>query len=369
MIEQHFIGVHLISATFVFVCLCHLIKLYTIYARWVWNPILCATVFAYFLKVLSAPHAPHLSEIFNAIEFMAPVVFIICIRANFQEPFFIGLIEKTAFVLLLPILVISKSILISGTPSETLNPLLQWTPYGIGIICVVASFWVVIKDWNTDLVAKRRLLRLAFVFAFSPLIVLTLALHALVTINPANAAEYNAAISLLYGLSAFAMIMIVGSLDTEWFGTTEDTQQANTSEAAVDGEKETITDSSNSITALTDELAQLYAKELKALEEGMLVQEHYRQMGLTLAQLAAYLDLPEYRLRKAINQGLGFRNFNVFLNQYRLNDAALKLQQQDSETSILDISIHAGFNGLTTFNRSFKDQFNMTPREFRKHSR
>jgi len=37
----------------------------------------------------------------------------------------------------------------------------------------------------------------------------------------------------------------------------------------------------------------------------MTVERIYRQEGLTIAMLAARLDLPEHRLRQVINEGLG----------------------------------------------------------------
>jgi hypothetical protein len=39
-----------------------------------------------------------------------------------------------------------------------------------------------------------------------------------------------------------------------------------------------------------------------------------------IGALAARLDVPEHRLRQAINEGLGYRNFNAFLNRYRIED-------------------------------------------------
>jgi len=47
----------------------------------------------------------------------------------------------------------------------------------------------------------------------------------------------------------------------------------------------------------------------------------YKQEGLTIRELAELMNEQEYRLRKLINGQLGFRNFNDFLNQYRINDA------------------------------------------------
>ena len=50
--------------------------------------------------------------------------------------------------------------------------------------------------------------------------------------------------------------------------------------------------------------------------------EHgYRQEGLTIGRLAEQLGTQEYRLRRLINRRLGYRNFNEYLNDYRIREA------------------------------------------------
>jgi AraC-like DNA-binding protein len=51
----------------------------------------------------------------------------------------------------------------------------------------------------------------------------------------------------------------------------------------------------------------------------------YRHEGLTIGSLATKLSMPEYKLRRLINQELGYRNFNVFLNNHRIEEAKTAL--------------------------------------------
>ena len=51
----------------------------------------------------------------------------------------------------------------------------------------------------------------------------------------------------------------------------------------------------------------------------------YRHDGVTIGTLATRLAVPEYRLRRLINQQLGYRNFNVFLNNHRIEEAKAAL--------------------------------------------
>ena len=101
----------------------------------------------------------------------------------------------------------------------------------------------------------------------------------------------------------------------------------------------------------------------------MTVERAYRQDGLTIGALAQQLELPEYRLRRLINQALGYRNFNSFLNHFRIAEARAALVDPTQATvPILTIALDAGFSSLGPFNRAFKAETGVTPSEFRRDS-
>jgi AraC-like DNA-binding protein len=106
---------------------------------------------------------------------------------------------------------------------------------------------------------------------------------------------------------------------------------------------------------------------LAALDRLMTEQKAYREEGLSVAALAAKLDLPDYRLRRLINQRLGHHNFSTFVNGFRLADAmgALADPGQDA-VPILTIALDAGFQSIGPFNRAFRAETGMTPSEFRR---
>lgn len=105
---------------------------------------------------------------------------------------------------------------------------------------------------------------------------------------------------------------------------------------------------------------------LARLDADMRTERLYRQDGLTITTVAARLGVPEYRLRRAINQGLGARNFNAYLNGFRLGEARDALADPDQrEVPILTIALDAGFGSLAPFNRAFRDSEGCTPTEFR----
>jgi AraC-like DNA-binding protein len=94
----------------------------------------------------------------------------------------------------------------------------------------------------------------------------------------------------------------------------------------------------------------------------------YRTEGLTIPQLAGKIGVKEYKLRQAINQHLGFRNFNDFLNSYRIQEACeLLTNPRRRETTVLEIAFELGYNSLAPFNKAFKEITGMTPTEYRQH--
>jgi AraC-like DNA-binding protein len=108
---------------------------------------------------------------------------------------------------------------------------------------------------------------------------------------------------------------------------------------------------------------------LARLERLMTVERAYRQDGLTIGALAQQLDLPEYRLRRLINQALGYRNFTSFLNGYRIEDAKAALADpSQAAVPVLTVALDAGFSSLGPFNRAFKAETGLTPTEYRRQN-
>jgi AraC-like DNA-binding protein len=96
-------------------------------------------------------------------------------------------------------------------------------------------------------------------------------------------------------------------------------------------------------------------------------QRVYRKEGLTIRELADLLNEQEYKVRRLINGELGFRNFNDFLNKYRVNEACeiLKDPAQNRKT-ILEIAYSLGYQSIGPFNKAFKELTGTTPTSYRK---
>ena len=98
-------------------------------------------------------------------------------------------------------------------------------------------------------------------------------------------------------------------------------------------------------------------------------QELYHEPELSIGMLAARAGMPEYVLRRLINDRLGYRNFAAFLGERRV--AAAKTALADPENArrpVSSIAFDVGFNSLASFNRVFRELAGVTPTGFRQQA-
>jgi AraC-like DNA-binding protein len=102
---------------------------------------------------------------------------------------------------------------------------------------------------------------------------------------------------------------------------------------------------------------------IKAMEEEKL----YRQEGYTITDLSKHLLLQEYKVRKIINSKLNYRNFNDFLNYYRINEATKMLSSSEFiGVPVVSIAMESGFKAISSFNKTFREKHGVTPSAYRK---
>ncbi|GAA6205954.1 hypothetical protein NBRC116600_27520 [Thalassotalea sp. SU-HH00458] len=97
------------------------------------------------------------------------------------------------------------------------------------------------------------------------------------------------------------------------------------------------------------------------MDEGVFLQQE-----LTIGKLANMLALPQHQLRQLINQQLGFSNFSHYLNSYRIPWVCKQLQKNSKKhIPILTLALEAGYGSIAPFNRAFKVQTGLTPKQYR----
>ncbi len=128
--------------------------------------------------------------------------------------------------------------------------------------------------------------------------------------------------------------------------------------------------------ALPQNFAMKRPEALSPAEGALLAKLHtsmesdiWREEGLTIRKLADTLQAPEHRLRKVINQGLGYRNFAAFVNEHRIGAACEVLADPiKADIPVITIAYEVGYASLGPFNRAFKDIVGESPTEYRKRS-
>lgn len=207
------------------------------------------------------------------------------------------------------------------------------------------------KGWRTAASTARGRLLMALVIGIG--LQMTFAASAGLAALPARSINLSAALAL----AAFALIAIWMMLFDPPGSQPAVARAGGGQPARIAG---ALADAGHSA---PDQVALNHLKRLMATERT------YRQEGLTIGVLAVKLGMPEYRLRTLINDRLGHRNFNAFLNRYRLDEAKAALADtSQAEVPVLTIALDAGFQSLAPFNRAFKADTGLTPTEFRRRA-
>jgi AraC-like DNA-binding protein len=112
------------------------------------------------------------------------------------------------------------------------------------------------------------------------------------------------------------------------------------------------------------ETATVEPQLVSALELHMQQQQPYLQHELSLQQLADQLQWPAKRLSGVINQHYQ-RNFNDFINHYRVEHACQLLQTSQGKEKMLSIQLDSGFASKSVFNLYFKKFTGVSPSQYR----
>ena len=216
-------------------------------------------------------------------------------------------------------------------------------PQFLEFVILALALYTIFAHWRDDLVVARRYLRLWFC-SITGAFIFTLILSREVLFSGAawlESAQYVATAVMMIGTNALLVRFTPGLLDP--------IRRMRPAGAEPDDTAETAIELLEPINALI-------------VERGI-----YREPGMTIGKLAELLDMPEYRLRRLINSGLGYRNFNDFLNSFRIRDAARRLADPDEvKVPVLTIAMDSGFRSISSFNKAFKTTHTVTPTVFRR---
>ena len=217
------------------------------------------------------------------------------------------------------------------------------------IALLLAACWQAIAHWRADLVEQRRRVRAAFVTVIGAVFV---ALASSEFVFGGRGAPLEALVvghCLLLAL-AFALLQFVARGGMEELLATATARVTSVPLAVVRGD------------AAEAALA-------RRVVEAMATGQPWKRERLGIGELAAELHTQEYLLRRAINRHLGYRNFNDFLHDYRLTEAARRLgDPAEAHLPVLTIALDCGYGSIGPFNRAFKARFGVTPTQYRQVS-
>jgi AraC-like DNA-binding protein len=237
----------------------------------------------------------------------------------------------------------------------------RWAFSALGLACNALGVWYVLAGRSIDLVEERRRLRAALVVLLAVYSVAVITTEIALPGGSGGPILYLAnSIGLLTVTLVFAVVLLSVSTDGALVSIPVSAQ-------SVQGAVQTT----SPFRPVADQADQVEHDDdtrlLAALRRLMEHDRAYREEGLSIGSLAGKLGLPEHGLRRLINRRLGYRNFNAFLNSYRLDDVMAALADPAQEAvPILTIAMDAGFQSLGPFNRAFKAQTGTTPSEFRR---
>ncbi len=109
-----------------------------------------------------------------------------------------------------------------------------------------------------------------------------------------------------------------------------------------------------------DELSHFQNQIIQILEE----EEVFKNPELRMRYFSDKLQINPNQLSIIINKGFK-KNFNDLINEYRIKDFLSKVDAPDFEKyTLLSLALDSGFNSKSTFNRAFKKNMGVTPRQY-----
>ena len=238
-----------------------------------------------------------------------------------------------------------------GGETALATALTFYLPQLLKVVVLGLALLGVLQNWPADLVENRRRLRLALVAVIGVHITVVVVVEMFIGIGAASTS-----LSLLnaFGISIISLLAVNWLFGGGLAGLNAMLATPAQAEAPVQQTPE----------APVSPTEQAWLQQLAAFIER---DGGYRENGLTIGLLAQHLSLPEYQLRRLINRHLGFRNFNDYLNHYRIEEAGRRLRDpQQYQVPILTVALEVGYNSLTPFNRAFKARHGTTPSEYRR---
>ena len=105
---------------------------------------------------------------------------------------------------------------------------------------------------------------------------------------------------------------------------------------------------------------------VEALEIYLSEEKPYLNPNISPQDIADNIKINKHHLSEILNLNFG-KNFNGFINLYRIEEAKKLLTDNHNNITMLAIAYDSGFNSKSSFNRAFKEITGNTPSEYKKN--
>lgn len=215
-----------------------------------------------------------------------------------------------------------------------------------------AGLVTLLRQYQSDLVESRRNLRLWLLIAIGSYMLIVICAEFLFSYRAVPAGVPTLHAVLASGLALGACLWLLAISPQALAESLPRAPEAEVQEEAVAVKPQPL-----------DEQQRRLLEKLQSHMQG----GGYRHTGLTIRELAEQLDAREHVLRALINRHLGYRNFNEYLNQFRIEEASARLASpEQAHLPVLSIALDIGYRSLSPFNAAFKRRHNQTPTEYRR---
>lgn len=217
----------------------------------------------------------------------------------------------------------------------------------------VHAIYLAIRGYRFDLLEERRQFRIAFITGLGTVVVFIVVCDILNDVLQDGLAGGGDPYVIMASFCLFvvALVFNLGSIQTS-----SSTLKLVTDNAGASSAPEPAREAPEGI-----DQSLVHAIQ-SAMEEGQL----YKEPGLTIADLAQHVGVLEYKARNTINRSMQHRNFNQFLNSYRIREACRLIRS--TRYPVSRIAMDVGYSSLSAFNRAFREHMDTTPSDYRKHN-
>ncbi len=213
----------------------------------------------------------------------------------------------------------------------------------------LASIYIAVKGYRSDLVLERRKERVIFVLCVAVLLILMAGNRGVwVLTTLAGESIFRGPPLPEIAYSIYAYFVTVALILWKFRVANLSTKEGKAKQTA------------NPNAQQPNELDQELMTSIRAAMED---EKLYHQSNLTVARLAEHVASQEYLVRRAINNHMGYRNFSDFLNHYRIDETSRLLAETNEPIS--NVGFDVGYTSLSSFYKAFKAKHAITPKKYR----